>query len=379
MLNENQQLKQMLETSHQPLIIFGGEKSDDAVAAAIALRLFFKKQNKPAEVAASDFAAPKRLSFLPETGAIKPALSHLQKFILKVDVSKTKLDALSYDIKDGWLSIYLTPKEGRLTKNELRTAQTGFRYDLIIALGSPDFNSLGDIFHNNTDLFYRLPLINIDHRTGNEHYGQLNLVDLTATSLSEIVFNILEKEESAIDETIATCLLTGMMSQTNGFKTANVTPETLNRAGRLMVLGADREKIVRHLYRTRSVAALKLWGQALANLQYDRATGLVWATLTRESFTRAGAEANDLKDLNNELIAGSPEAKICLLLFENPDLAQGGVRGWLTTGNDYDARQLVSNLQPFGDKKTAGFLLNNKNLKEAEEITLEEIRKKITR
>jgi len=379
MLNETQQLKQLMENSRQPLIIFGGEKSDDAAAAALALRLFFKKQGKPAEVAASDYVAPKRLSFLPEAGAIRPTLSHLQKFILKVDVSKVKLDTLSYDVKDGWLSIYLTPKEGRLTKNELRTAQTGFRYDLIIALGAPDLNSLGDIFHNNTDLFYRTPIINIDHRTGNEQYGQLNLIELTASSLSEIVFRLIEKMEMAPDEPIATCLLAGMMSQTGGFKTPGIAPETLNLAGRLMAIGADREKIVRHLYRTRSIAALKLWGQALANLQYDREAGLVWATLTRDNFIRAGAEASDLKDLNNELVAGSPEAKICLLLFENPDAAEGGTRGWLTVERDYDARVLVAAFQPSGDKKTAGFFLPNKNLKEAEETAIEEIKKKIVK
>ncbi|MDD2758407.1 MAG: hypothetical protein PHD72_03500 [Patescibacteria group bacterium] len=373
MLDTPEQLIKLIENSRRPLIVFGKE-NDDAIAGALALNLFLTKKKKMPTVASPDFSAPTHLGFLRGVADIQPELAHLQKFTIKVDVSKTQLETLSYDVKDGWLAIHLTPKQGIITKNELRTAQSGFKYDLIFTLGAPDLEALGDIFYNNTDLFYRTPVVNIDHRAGNEHFGQLNLVDIAATSTSEIIFKLLEKiGGSEIDEPIATALLTGMIAQTRSFKTPNVTPHTLNMAGRLIDLGADREKIVRHLYRTKSIGTLKLWGQALTNLQTDRATGLVWTTLTRDDFARSGSTEADLKDLIWELIGNSPEAKLILVLFESSD-NKNEIHGRLTVEKDFDALELLKTFKPKGNKRAAAFVVANQTLKQAEDAVLAHLR-----
>ena len=108
-LNTTQQLQQALEKSKHILLVLPTEKNNDALSAALALKLFLKKQYKQADIVADGFVLPKILKFLPGIEDIKPELTHLQKFIIKVDVSKAKIETLSYDIKDNWLSIYLTP------------------------------------------------------------------------------------------------------------------------------------------------------------------------------------------------------------------------------------------------------------------------------
>lgn len=377
MLNTAQQLHKLLEASRHILVVFGAEKNDDAIAGALAFKNFFNKQRKQVDIVSFNFQAPKHLSFLTGLEQIKPGLTHLQKFIIKVDVSKTKLETISYDIKDNWLAINLTPKQGSFTKNELRTAQSTYKYDLIITLSTPDLESLGDIFFNNTDLFYRTPIINIDHRTGNEHFGQLNLMDITATSTSEIIFKNLEEPGAAyINEEMATALLTGMISQTRSFKTPNVTPNTLHLASRLMNLGADREKIVHHLYYTKSISTLKLWGQALSNLKNDHEAGLVWTAVTREDFIRSGASETDLKDLIHELISNSPEAKMILIVYENLMANTQKINCLLATEKYFDAIELAKPFNPTGNKKTAVFSFSDKKLKEAEEIAVREIKQK---
>ena len=375
-LNTTQQLQQVLEKSKHILLVLPTEKNSDALAAALSLKLFLKKQYKQADIVADGFVMPKILKFLPGIEEIKPELTHLQKFIIKVDVSKAKIETLSYDIKDNWLSIYLTPQQGTISKNELRTAQSTFKYDLIVTLGAQDLESLGSVFYNNTDLFYRVPVVNFDFHPGNEHYGQINLVELTATATCEVVFKTLQQlGEAYLDEQIATCLLTGMISQTKSFKTTNVTPHTLGLASDLMNLGADREKIIQHLYRTRSLGALKLWGDALTNLQSDRDIGLVWSTITRENFARSGASEEDLKDVISELISNSPEAKLILILFEAVG-ADGKtiIKGLLDAEKGFDARSLLKSFNSSGNKKTASLTLENKSLKEAEELVLKAIK-----
>ena len=374
-LNEIQQLKHLIESSKHILLALNSNQNIDAICSALAWKKFLEKMHKQADIVADSFIIPKNLKFLKGIENVQPQISHLQKFIIKVDVSNIKIDTLSYDVKDNWLSIYLTPKQGIISKNELRTATTSFKYDLIITINAQDLESLGNIFFNNTDLFYRLPVVNFDTHPANEHFGQINSVELTATSISEVIFKCLTQiSESVIDEEIATCLLTGMISQTQSFKTSNVTPLTLNIASQLMNLGAEREKIVKHLYRTKSIASLKIWGEALTHMENDPAIGLVWTTLTREDFVRAGAKEEDLKELVDELVTSSPEAKITVLLYEEI-ASSNNVRGIIYADKQFDAKLLLQAFHPEGNKKMASFLATGKSLKEVETEVINNIRK----
>lgn len=375
-LNDIQQLHKLIEDSKNILLCFGAQKNDDSIASALALKLFLEKQNKITTIASDNFIVPKQMHFLPQLDQIKTTLSNLQKMTIRVDVSKVKLESVSYEVKDGWLSIFLTPKEGNLSKENLHTTQTNFKFDLIITIGVQDLESLGDIFFHNSDLFYKTPIVNFDYHTSNERFGQINIVEINTSSNSEIIFKTLEQLGAAyIDEKIATCLLTGMISQTGSFKSPNVTPATLNTASHLMNLGADREKIIKNLYRTKSIYALKLWGRALSNLQFDQKNEIAWTIITREDFIRSGAKEEDLHGIISELIANSPEARIILLLHEFSDVKMAGnIKGFLVTGKDYDASEIVTNYEPQGNKKSTSFILKNRTLNEAEKELTELLR-----
>lgn len=374
-LNETQQLNQLLEKSRHILLVLNSTQNTDSVCGAVAWKKWLEKQNKQVDIIADNFVLPKNLKFMVGAKEIQPQISHLQKFIVRVDVTNIKIDTLSYDIKDNWLSIYLTPKQGIITKNELRTAQSSLKYDLIITINAQDLESLGKIFFNNTDLFYKVPIINFDNHPGNEHFGQINFVELTATSISETIFKTMTQlSASHIDADIATALLAGMISQTQSFKTTNVTPHTLNTASQLMNLGADREKIVKHLYRTKSISSLRIWGEALTHMESDPNLGLVWTTITREDFARAGATEDELKELIDELVNNSPEAKLVLLLYENTK-GENKVHGFLSVDKQRDAKMLLQSFQAEGNKKNASFTMTNKTIKEVELEVVEKIKK----
>lgn len=368
-------MNKLIDQSGHPLIALPEGKNDDAVAAALALKRYLSTRRKQADVVCGGFSASGHLSFLEGVDNIKPELFHLHKFTIKVDVSKAKIETLSYDIKDNWLSIHLTPLSGAITKNDLRTLQTTFKYDLIFVLGATDLDSLGDVFFNNTDLFYRTPIVNIDHKAANEHFGSLNLVELTATSTSEIVYHTFEQLGFSTNEATATAILTGMIAGTRSFKTPNVTPATLNLAGQLMNLGADREKIIKHLYRTKSIATLKLWGQALTGLQTERSIALAWTLLTRDDFKRSGAGMNDIQELINELIGNSPEASLILVLFEDEN-EENKIHGRLTVEKHFDAMEILKTFSPRGNKRNAEIEINGSSLKAAEETVIAEIKQR---
>lgn len=376
--NATQQIQKLLEERKNLLIVFPKHVTGDAVASALALALFLEKQNKKIDIVCDFFQLPHTLKFLAQTDKIQSKFSNLQKFTISVDVQKTGVQELSYDLKDNKLNIHVTTKQGLLTHNELKTSQSDFKYDAIFTVNTPDLESLGGIYSNNTNLFFKTPIINIDHQITNEHFGQINIVDSTKSSTAEILFEILNhiKEEN-IDETIATALLTGIISQTKSFKTDAIKPHTLATAGKLISMGADREKIINNLYRTRTIPMLKLWGVALIHMQNDKNLKLVWSTITREDFVRCGAKETDLKDIIDELINNSPEAKIILLLHEHFDNQQTVIHGLLHTNQNYDAKHLLVEYNPTGTKNEVSFIVTGKNLKQTEEETIQLLKERL--
>lgn len=374
MLNEIEQLKKLLEDKKNVLIVFGKDGKGDAISSALALAGFLEKQGKLVDIVSDGFVLPKQIKFLKNSEKIQNGFSHLQKFIITIDTEKTGLQELSYDLKEEKLRVFVTPKQGFLTREDIRTAQSDFKYDIIFVLDTPDLEALGKIYDSNTELFYKKPVINIDHSPANGRFGQINLIDITASSSAEVIFDVMQKwQTEAIDADIATALLAGMITKTNSFKTENTKPNTLTIASRLMHLGANRDHIVQNLYRTRAISTLKLWGQALSHLQYDKSIGLVWTTITRDDFTRAGAQEHELFEIIDELIASSPEAKIIALLHEHPTANE--IHAILTTTRGGNALQLLAQFSPTGGEKTATCLIENATLKEAEEKVIESIRK----
>lgn len=370
-----QQIHQLLEDKKNILITFRKDNTGDAISSAIALLLFLEKMSKPVDVICDGFELPKNLSFLKKSDQIKDSFSYLQKFIMTLNVEKTGIQELSYDVKNQNLRIFVTPKQGSISKEDITTAQSDFKYDLIFTLNTQDLESLGTIYDNNTDLFYKTPIINIDNQPANERFGQINLIDLTASSSAEILFDLMKKlAEEYICEEVATALLSGVISETKSFRSDSVKPYTLSIASKLISMGADREKIVNNLYKTRTIPMLKLWGHTLTHMQHDNSIGLVWSTITRDDFVRCGAKETDLKDIIDELINNSPEAKITLLLHEHAGNDGHKIHGLLNTNKNYDAKTLVERYNAKGTKDNASFIITEKTLKEAEHEVVQHLK-----
>lgn len=375
-LTVHQQIHQAIEGKKHILITFKKDGRGDAIGSSIALLLYLEKMGKRAEIVVDEFDLPNQFNFLKKAKEIKPQFSHLQQFIVTIDVGAAGVQELSYDIKDEKLRVFITPKGGMLNRDAVRTAQTDFKYDLIITLDTQDLASLGNLYTNNTDLFFKTPVINIDHDSSNEHFGQINLVEITATSTAEVVYDLLKKlGEEYIDTDVSTALLTGMIASTRSFRGDNVKPTTLAAAGKLVAAGANRDFIVQNLYRTRSLSTLKLWGQALAHLESEKSIGLVWTAITREDFVRAGASENELQDIIDELISNSPEAKIILVLHEHTTPEQQHQIHCILNGNHtHDALSLLQPFKAHGNKKQASCIIEGKTLKETEEMIISHIK-----
>ncbi|MBI4457360.1 hypothetical protein HY633_00145 [Candidatus Uhrbacteria bacterium] len=372
-LTTTTQVTETLDRAKAILIALPKIWTIDAVSTALALARILERRDKKVEIVCDGFAAPESLRFLTGIERVAPEIRKLQSFTIGLNISRAKVDELSYDIVGNELRIVVTPKSGQYDARDVRTSVSSHRYDTIVALDARDYASLGDVFSRHTDFFYHRPVININHEPAGEHFGNINLIDITATSVAELVYRACKDAGSAfLNEEVATGLLAGVIAKTRSFKTENVTPKTLEMAADLVSAGARREQIVRSLYRTRSLSTLKLWGRALARLKFDPGANLATTALTRQDFVQAGADEAHLPDVIDELIANSPEAEIVCLLYESPS-GEPTVCGLVSALKHADALGLVRHLKPVGDRRLARLCFPGADLIEVERTVLQSI------
>lgn len=379
MLTQEQQIFEQIKKANNILITFRKTWNGDSVASALAMFLFLKKLGKEVNIAAEKFDSGKLFSFLPAYNEIKNSVDNLRKFIISLDITNTKVDQIKYKIEDNTLNFIISPKDGLFTEDDISSRSSGFKYDLIIALDTADLESLGQIYDNDTEFFYKTPIINIDHHSENEEFGQINFIELTAVATGEILFSLFESySRDLIDEDVATCLLAGMISKTRSFKTPNVTPKALLTASQLISMGARREEIVNHLYRSRPINVLKLWGRVLARLSSSLDGKLVWSALTDVDFSKTDSNEKDLDDVIDELIINIPRARVIVIIYEKPGAEKSGTNVLAYSIKNINSLNLIKEYNPQGTKDLA-FALINKPIQEAEKEIIELIEEKLSK
>lgn len=357
MLALEQQIFKQIEKSKSVLIVFPADWDGDAVASALGLFLFLKRAGLEVEVAGwQDVDNAKPLSFLPAFSQIQTNLNNLRRFIVSLNISQAKVSQIKYTVDNDQLNFMISPSSGWFKPEDVSSRASDFKYDLIITLGASDLETLGKIYDQNVEFFYKTTIINIDQQSANEEYGQINFVDLNAVAVSEILFYLLKNyKPDLITEDMATCFLTGIISKTKNFKTANLTPRTLLTTSQLINLGARREEIVNHLYRSRDISALKLWGRVLNNLKEELGGQLIWSKLNAIDFQETKATEGSLNDIVDELIANIPNARLIAILCEEGPAKTKLIIYSLKNINVLD---FIKDLKPRGTIKAASAEIN---------------------
>lgn len=148
-------------------------------------------------------------------------------------------------------------------------------FDLIISLDCSDPKRLGHF--SQMPAFGSTPLLNIDHHLTNSGFGDVNLVDPDASSTAEIVLWLLESMAVPLDAELATALLAGIVTDTRGFRTSNVTVRVMEAAMQLMKARASLPYITYHSLDRRPTAAVHLWGAAISQLRME--DRVIWTSI----------------------------------------------------------------------------------------------------
>lgn len=375
MLKTEEQILSLIDKSNNILIVLPKEHNCDVICAGLSLFSFLQKLDKKIDILCDIKNAEKKLGFLSNFNNIKKGIKKDNNITINLSTANAEVGSLSYDKCDKSLKIMIESKNGYFEKEDVSVVKTYAKYDLIFTVGSPDLDSIGEIFENNANLFYNTPIVNIDNAPENENYGQINIVKISESSISEIVFSILKRDifvkQGKIDESISEAILTGIIDRTNSFKSQTVTPKTLNNVSELISLGADREKIIKKLYQIHSVNSLRLWGRALARLREDKDNKIAWSLVTLEDFKKTNTDESHIDSVMNELMINIPEINIVIIFHQGQ---KNNINIILKNKSDINVISELSNFNPCGNNKIIKITMPNKQLLEAEKDIIEKLK-----
>jgi phosphoesterase RecJ-like protein len=163
------------------------------------------------------------------------------------------------------------------------------RPDLGVSFDAASVDRLGEL---SASLEAAKDWIAVDHHVSNTGFGSVRVVDPAAAATALLAAHLLDRLEVVFDRDIATCLYTGIVTDTGSFKFDATTPEVLSLASRLVATGVKPAEVARQVFDTRPFAAIRLLGDVLERTELDASAaggrGLVTAYATEADLARHG-------------------------------------------------------------------------------------------
>lgn len=222
--------------------------------------------------------------------------------------------------------------------------------DAIIFLDSAE-PKLTELHESHPGLFDKsFPTILLDHHPTNAKYARINFVYSDAASTCEIVVQLSDSLGWELDSDIATCLLTGVYTDTGGLLHSNTSADVYRTVARLLRSGARRQEIVTAVFRTAKLSTLKLWGRVLEKITITEEGGAISA-VTEGDFRATGADYSELTGAI-DYVNAVPGMRFSLVLSERAGKVSGSLR---TLRDDVDVSAMAGKLSGGGHRKAAGF------------------------
>jgi nanoRNase/pAp phosphatase (c-di-AMP/oligoRNAs hydrolase) len=362
-----QNIAETLQRYEKFLILLPKYPSGNVISSGIALLLVLKRLKKKVVIVSDAFHLPRKYAFLPHITEISSVLENPKKFVILIDGRENKLENFSYEIKDGVLNIYLTPKERPIEERSIRLLPEEYTSDAAIALGVTDMRSLGEIGNIFQTHFFELPLINIDSNIGNTQHEAKNLLH-EGNATSEILFSLFENlNPKLITPDVATALLTGITSAYHARSNESDT-SFLSIASTLRdQYSARHEEVYGQLF-AKDAAKVKLLGNILSHLERDDVHEIVWCDLDQSIETKDEFIVSDLPEIWDEILRHFPKTKAAF--FIAPLDNKNGGEAYIMASHDIHLHDALQEFHPEGSSEIATFTFENTSLNEIRERLL---------
>jgi len=193
-------------------------------------------------------------------------------------------------------------------------------------------------------------VINIDHHSTTEPFGDINWIDSTSAAVGEMIYNLSKALGVEVTKEIAECIYTALLTDTGSFHFSNTTERTLKIASELVRRGVEPARISQALYYSYPYSRIKLLGMVLSGIERDESGRVAWVTMDRDMMSEADASEEDADGIvNHALSVGDVEA---VAFFK--ELSPGIYRVSLRSKGKTNVARIAETFGGGGHKNAAG-------------------------
>ena len=316
MIKKFNEIVKVLEKNDNFLITSHVNLDGDAIGSELAFYFILKKMNKKSIILNQD-KLPRIYDFLPESNKI-------------------------YHIRDN-----------NFNDND---------FDVGIVLDCGNIKRTGGISNilENINI-----IINIDHHGSNENYGSVNYIDCSASSVGEIIYELIKfMNLDLLDKKISACLFTAIITDTGSFRYSNVSSKTFRIASNLTFTGMKSYLITNNIYNRNTFSGLKLLGEALLTLEMNDSGYVSWLSITRKMLDEIKANDEEVEGII-DVSATLKNTEISILFRETKD---NKIKVSFRSKGRFNVCKFANKFKGGGHPNSAGCLCSGK---------LGEVRKKI--
>jgi phosphoesterase RecJ-like protein len=221
------------------------------------------------------------------------------------------------------------------------------KHDLGIMVDLDSLDRLGNV----EPFFSVCPrLIVVDHHVPHEAPGDLRIIDVDAPATSLILTRLFLEIDAEITPAMATCLLTGIVTDTGSFRFRNTTPESLSLSALLLERGGDINLVSEEIFQRNTLASTRLYGHMLDNMRLECNNQIALGVLAQRDYENAQALDEDTEGFVNEMLF-IDSVKIAAILREPKP---GRVRCSIRSRHEIDVAKVAREFGGGGHVNAAG-------------------------
>ncbi len=225
------------------LVTVSANPSVDELSAALALTIFLNKLGKHATAVFSG-EVPPAISFLNPDKTFEQTANSLRDFIIALD--KEKADHLRYKVVDDAVKIFITPYRTTISEKDLEFSQGDYNVELVVALNVENSERIDAALTAHGRILHDAIVVTMTAGGVKSGLGSVDWHEDSASGVSEMMvelINDLRTQNAALDEQIATALLTGIVAVTNRFSNNLTSSRVMTVAANLMAIGANQQLV----------------------------------------------------------------------------------------------------------------------------------------
>lgn len=197
--------------------------------------------------------------------------------------------------------------------NEVANIKSLSQYDLAICTDSPNSSRFGQY---EQEFLKAKDSISIDHHLDNSNYAKVNIVDPSKSSTCELVYSIFKHFKKPITPQMATCLYSGLSTDTGSFTHGNMTFDTFVSAGELVNYGADLVTLNDFLYSHMKMNEFDIFRLALSKAEFYENGKIALIAISEKMLQQTNCDMTSTHEIIGQLnsIVG---VEIAALITEN--------------------------------------------------------------